>query len=62
VNDPATPEESSVIHHALKNVSTALRRARQIVYGVRVSDETQEALDVLERVHHELDRFIRRED
>jgi hypothetical protein len=62
LDDPATPEDSTVIHHAVKTVLMAIRQARKIVYGVRVSNETQDALDALERARHELDRFIRRED
>jgi hypothetical protein len=60
--DLATPEESAVIHHALKAVLMGIGQARRIIFGVRVSNETQDALELPERAERELDSFIRRED
>jgi hypothetical protein len=39
-----------------------ITEARRIILDVRVSNETQDALESLERARHELDVFIRRED
>ena len=61
-DDPATPGESATIHYASKTVLTGIREARRIIRGVRISNETQDALELLERVQRELDVFIRRED
>jgi hypothetical protein len=60
--DPATPGESGTIHYALKTVLMGIRQACVIIRGVRISNETQDALESLERARHELDGFIRRED
>jgi hypothetical protein len=60
--DPATPGESATIHYALKTVLMGIREARRIIQGIRVSNESQDALESLERAQHELDGFIRRED
>jgi hypothetical protein len=60
--DPATPGESATIHYALKTVLMGITEARRIILDVRVSNETQDALESLERARHELDVFIRRED
>jgi len=57
-----TPPESATIHYAQKRVLLEIREARQIICGVRVSNETQHALASLERTRRELDEFIRRED
>jgi hypothetical protein len=43
-------------------VLMGIREARRIIRGVRVSNESQDALESLERARHELDGFIRRED
>jgi hypothetical protein len=61
-HDPATPGESAMIHYALKTVLTGIGEARRIICGVRISNETQDALESLERARRELDMFIRRED
>lgn len=61
-HDPAAPQESTVIHHALKAALVGIGQARRIVFGVRVSNETQDAMESLERAQRELDAFIRRED
>ncbi|MGF7137450.1 hypothetical protein P3T40_008963 [Paraburkholderia sp. EB58] len=60
--DPTTPGESATIHYALKTVLMGIREARRIIQGIRVSNESQDALESLERARHELDGFIRRED
>jgi hypothetical protein len=60
--DPATPGESATIHYALKTVLMGISEARRIIRGVRVSNETQDALESLERARHVLNGFIRRED
>jgi hypothetical protein len=60
--DPATPGESATIHYALKTVLMGIREARRIIRGVCVSNESQDALESLERARRELDGFIRRED
>jgi hypothetical protein len=39
-----------------------IREARRIIRGVRISNETQDALESLERARHALDVFVRRED
>jgi hypothetical protein len=61
-HDPATPGESATIHYALKTVLMGIRDASRIIRGVRVSNESQDALESLDRLQHELDGFIRRED
>jgi len=60
--DPATPGESATIHYTMTSVLTGIRDARRMICGIRVSNETQDALESLERARLELDAFIRRED
>ena len=61
-HDPATPGESATIHYALKTVLMGIRSAHRTIRGVRISNETQDALESLERARRELDAFVRRED
>lgn len=59
---PSTLGESATIRYAPKAALKGISEALQIVRGVRISNETQGALESLGRARREFDSFIRRED
>jgi hypothetical protein len=61
-DDPATPEESATIHYAIKSSDGNQGGSPYYPRPVRISSETQDALESLERARHALDVFVRRED
>ena len=61
-DDFATPGESATIHRAMKAALKGIAESHQVIRCVRISNETQDALESLERARRELDEFIRRED
>lgn len=61
-HDHAARGESATIHYALKRVLMGIREARRIIRSLRVSNESQGALDSLERIQYEQDAFVRWED
>jgi hypothetical protein len=56
------PRESASIHYALKRVLMGIREARRIIRSLWHQQRESGALESVERVQHEEDAFVRRED